>query len=131
MGIFCRRCGYKRGRQGARPEMNIDAKQRCKRAFALIDKNGNGTLSRIEVIKACRESEEVRRLLGLPQVIREEDGTRDAFEAIFQRFDKDNSKSITYDEFESTLYKDSIRSDANPRSSDSNAGRGRIEDGRK
>merc|ERR1711862_379612 len=53
--IFCRRCGHRRGRQGATPEMNTDAKQRCKRAFALIDKNGNGTLSRIEVIKACRE----------------------------------------------------------------------------
>ena len=44
----------------------------------------DGVLSRIEVIKACRADERVRELLGLPRVIRQEDGTRDAFEAVFQ-----------------------------------------------
>ena len=40
-----------------------------------------------------------RALLGLPKVIRQEDGTRDDFEAVFQRLDADDSKSITLDEF--------------------------------
>ena len=68
-------------------------------AFSLIDANGDGVLSRAEVIKACRASERVRTLLGLPKTIRQEDGTRDAFEAVFQRLDVDDSKSITLDEF--------------------------------
>ena len=53
-------------------------------AFARIDANGDGVLSRTEVI-ACRANEDIRALLGLPKVIRQEDGTRDAFEAVFQR----------------------------------------------
>jgi len=68
-------------------------------AFSLIDANGDGVLSRAEVIKACRASERVRTLLGLPMTIRQEDGTLEAFEAVFQRLDVDDSKSITLDEF--------------------------------
>ena len=68
-------------------------------AFTTIDANCDGVLSRSEVIKACRSSERVRLLLGLPRVIRQEDGTRDAFETVFQRLDADDSKSVTLDEF--------------------------------
>ena len=76
-----------------------------KEAFRLIDKNGNGVLSRAEVIKACRASERVHTLLGLPKNIRQEDGTRDLFELVFQELDADGSKSITLDEFTSYLRK--------------------------
>ena len=38
-------------------------------------------------------------MLGLPAQIRQEDGTRDQFEQVFQRFDEDDSKSISYEEF--------------------------------
>ena len=69
-------------------------------AFNRIDKNGDGTLSRIEVVQALRSSEEVRMLLHLPQKIRQEDGTRDLFERVFQKMDADESKSITLPEFE-------------------------------
>ena len=64
-------------------------------AFALMDVNGDGALSRIEVIKACRQHERIRRLLGLPRTIRQEDGSRDEFERLFQRLDSDASKAIT------------------------------------
>ena len=74
-------------------------------AFSLIDANGDGVLSRAEVIKACRASERVRTLLGLPKNIRQEDGTRDSFEEVFQKFDADDSKSITLDEFSGRLLK--------------------------
>ena len=74
-------------------------------AFSLIDANGDGVLSRAEVIKACRASERVRTLLGLPKNIRQEDGTRDSFEEVFQKFDADDSKSITLDEFSRRLLK--------------------------
>jgi hypothetical protein len=49
-------------------------------AFSLIEANGDGVLSRAEVIKACRASERVRTLLCLPMTIRLEDGTREAFD---------------------------------------------------
>ena len=69
-------------------------------AFALIDKNGDGVLTRIEVIKALKKSKEVQHLLRLPAAIRQEDGTRDAFEKVYQKIDVDDSKSITREEFE-------------------------------
>jgi len=68
-------------------------------AFSLIDADVSGDLSRAEVIKACRTNERVRMLLSLPKVIRQDDRTRDAFEAIFKDLDSDNSGSITLDEF--------------------------------
>ena len=54
-----------------------DPRKAVKAAFELIDKNGDGELSRIEVIKAVRTHASVRALLSLPEVIRQEDGTRD------------------------------------------------------
>ena len=71
------------------------------RAFAKIDKNGNGELSRAEVIKACKADAELRAMLNLPQHIREGDGSREAFERIFQQMDADDDKVITFDEFHS------------------------------
>ena len=69
-------------------------------AFKLIDKNGDGALSRIEIVKALRTSAQVRKLLALPEKIRQEDGTRDLFERVYQAIDTDDSKSITLTEFE-------------------------------
>ena len=50
-----------------------------------------------------RHNEALAKELGLPHVIRQEDGSRDAFEAVFQRFDVDDSKSITEEEFVSVM----------------------------
>jgi Ca2+-binding EF-hand superfamily protein len=63
-------------------------------AFALLDRNGDGSLSRAEVIKGLRAQPAVRALLGLGAVVRQEDGTRDAFEAVYQAIDRDGSKAI-------------------------------------
>ena len=68
-------------------------------AFHKMDKNGDGVLSRIEVVKALRSDPAIRELLNLPAHIRQEDGSRDQFEAVFQRMDADGSKGITEDEF--------------------------------
>lgn len=68
-------------------------------AFKRIDTNDNGSLSRAEVVNACRNDERARKLLGLPQRIRQEDGTRDIFEELYQKMDKDGSKSVDRDEF--------------------------------
>ena len=44
-------------------------------------------------------AEQIRELLQLPKEIRQEDGTRDAFEAVFQALDADSSKTIDPEEF--------------------------------
>jgi len=75
----------------------------CLTAFDLIDRNGDGVLSRAEVIKAARDNADVRQLLQLPEHIRQEDGSRNDFEHVFQAIDKDESKSITRDEFEAYI----------------------------
>ena len=64
-------------------------------AFAAIDKNQDGELSRAEVVLALRTDPKVRKLMGLGQVV---DGTRDVFEGVFQLLDVDNSKAITLPE---------------------------------
>ena len=55
---------------------------RCREAFSLIDKNGDGTLTRIEVIQARALRPARRELLRLPETIRQEDGSREAFERV-------------------------------------------------
>ena len=68
-------------------------------AFQLMDTSGNGRLSRAEVIKAARGDPMIRQLLDLPRVIRQEDGSRDRFEKVFQAMDRNDSKEIDYAEF--------------------------------
>jgi len=67
-------------------------------AFKLIDGNGNGSLTRIEVIKACRKDEQVRKLLGLPEKL--DDGARDKLEGVFQGMDEDHDKMVDMGEFQ-------------------------------
>ena len=68
-------------------------------AFQLIDTSGNGRLSRAEVVKAARGDPMVRQLLDLPRVIRQEDGSRDRFEQVFQAMDRNDSKEVDFAEF--------------------------------
>lgn len=67
--------------------------------FARLDRNGDGEVSRAEVIKSARSDADMAALLGLPPRIRQEDGTRAMFEQVFQRLDTDSSKSIEWGEF--------------------------------
>ena len=76
------------------PRINVST------AFDLIDRNGDGVLSRAEVIKALRDNADVRQLLHLPAHIRQEDISRTEFERVFQAIDTHESKTITRDEFE-------------------------------
>jgi hypothetical protein len=73
--------------------------ENAKAAFEKMDKNGDGMCSRIEVIQACKSDPSIRSLLGMPEKVRQEDGTRDAFEVIFQAMDVDGSKAIDEAEF--------------------------------
>jgi len=64
-----------------------------------MDTSGNGRLSRAEVIKAARTDPKVRKLLDLPEIIRQEDGSRDRFEQVFQAMDGDDSEEVDHAEF--------------------------------
>ena len=98
-------CMYKlfsalRGHAGEKEARSEAEKCKCKEVFEMIDVNGDKKLSRAEVIKVCRANEGIRTLLGLPANIRQEDGTRDQFEKVFQQMDQDDSKEVDADEFE-------------------------------
>ena len=69
---------------------------RLRAAFDSIDKNDDGGLTRAEVIRALR-APATAELLGFPARIT--DDGRAAFEAVFQGMDRDNSRSVGFDEF--------------------------------
>jgi Ca2+-binding EF-hand superfamily protein len=73
---------------------------KLKDMFETLDTNGDGSVSKAELIKALRRGDTgVNEIFGLSQTIRQEDGTRDAFERIFQFVDKDSTRSIEWEEF--------------------------------
>ena len=89
-------------------------------AFARTDTNGDGKISRTELVRACRLDDGMRALLGLPVQIQLEDGTRDAFERLFGRLEEDSKKvrrdavalvasTITLDAFRAILAPELLR----------------------
>lgn len=67
--------------------------------FSECDRSGDGYVSKIELIKACRMTEGVSEFFGLPQHIRQEDGSRDLMEELFQDMDVDDDRNVSWDEF--------------------------------
>ena len=68
--------------------------------FSSLDANRDGTVSRAELILALRRGDTgANEFFGLSSTVRQEDGTRDAFERVFQELDQDSSKSVTWEEF--------------------------------
>ena len=73
--------------------------------FDLVDKNQDGSLSRIEIIKALRDTAESQtspllcKLLNLPTKIQASNDTHAAFERVYQLIDGDDSNSITRKEW--------------------------------
>lgn len=75
-------------------ELNIES------AFNRIDVTGEGHLSRMQVIAACRRDMQVRELLGGPRAYQPDAMCREAFEAAIHRLDRDGSDDrITIDRF--------------------------------
>lgn len=75
--------------------------------FRIIDKNGSGTLSRAEVILACRREPRVAELLGIISLTQESE--RDVFESIFQGMDTDNDRAITLNELQTYFAAPEVR----------------------
>jgi len=66
--------------------------------FHTLDRNQDGHISRAEFIKTLRGNTEVASYFQLPQNVKQEDGSRDKFEAVFQAMDRDGDRTVTYDE---------------------------------
>ena len=68
-------------------------------AFGLIDLDGNGYLTRGEIIRGCREKEPVRLLMGLPRNLRGDAEATVHFDQLFAHLDPDDSGKVDLDEF--------------------------------
>jgi len=66
--------------------------------FDNVDRDGNGLVTKIELVKACRNNPNVAKFFQLPETIRQEDGSRARFEEVFQTIDIDSSKEISWAE---------------------------------
>jgi len=67
--------------------------------FDRCDANGDGQVNKRELVKECRKSWEVADFFRLPQAIRQEDGSRDLMEQLFQKMDTDGDREIQWEEF--------------------------------
>jgi hypothetical protein len=68
--------------------------------FCRMDVNGDGNINKRELIFALRKEPELCELLGLPSRIQQEDGSREAFERVFQEVDGDDNRELSWEEFQ-------------------------------
>jgi hypothetical protein len=67
--------------------------------FHHSDRDGDGRINVRELLIALRHDITLASLLHLPAHIRQEDGTREAFEEVFQAMDEDDERGITFEQF--------------------------------
>lgn len=83
----------------AAPSTESEQEDACTRTlrnlFQELDLDGNGKISPIEMIKVVRKKPDIAKCIGLPQTVRQEDGTRDMIEQWFQAIDVDDNSSST------------------------------------
>lgn len=72
---------------------------KLKEIFQRVDTSGDGKISKIELIKACKRDGQIADFFGLARSI-QEGATRDAMENIFQAIDEDSSREIDWNEFQ-------------------------------
>ena len=74
--------------------------QHLRRIFDRADSNHDGQVNKRELIFALRRDPALCELLGLPSHIHQEDGSRDAFERVFQGADHDDNRGeLSWEEF--------------------------------
>ena len=76
---------------------------KLKAVFEHTDKDSTGTINVREMLLGLRKDPELARLLHLPSHIKQEGGTREAFERVFQAMDDHMDRHITYNELESYI----------------------------
>jgi hypothetical protein len=83
--------------EGAEGVDGVAVADNVRAVFERVDRNRDEQLTRAELIRALRRDVELQELLELPAHIG--DDQRTVFEAVFQRMDKDDGRSITLQEF--------------------------------
>eukprot|EP00434_Breviolum_minutum_P039715 symbB.v1.2.035275.t1/scaffold4709.1/size36042/4 len=79
--------------------MIVDPEAKLRQIFETVDVNRDGNINKREMIKFCRSSPDVAALLGFPEGLRQEDGSRDILEMRFQAIDRDDDREVTWEEF--------------------------------
>jgi Ca2+-binding EF-hand superfamily protein len=85
--------------QTGTPRVEKMAKLRA--VFDTIDRNHDGSIDVRELLLCLRKHPDVAEFMHLPVHVRQEGGTRETFEEMFQAIDKDGSRDVTWPEFES------------------------------
>jgi hypothetical protein len=67
--------------------------------FNMCDKNNDGKINKRELIKVCRQDPKVAEFFVLSTHIRQEDGSRDSMEKLFQEIDSDGDRELSWEEF--------------------------------
>lgn len=75
-----------------------EAEKRLREVFELCDKNSDGHMNKRELILACRKDPSIAEFFKLSINIRQEDGTRDAMEALFQSIDENSDREVSWEE---------------------------------
>ena len=85
--------------EGERAALQAATDAQLRRVFETMDRNADGEVNRIEMIKALRKDAECRELLGLPKKFKQGSQGHTEFETVFQRMDRDGSRAISFAEF--------------------------------
>eukprot|EP00928_Gymnodinium_smaydae_P070950 TRINITY_DN54674_c0_g1_i1.p1 TRINITY_DN54674_c0_g1~~TRINITY_DN54674_c0_g1_i1.p1 ORF type:complete len:238 (-),score=51.39 TRINITY_DN54674_c0_g1_i1:99-812(-) len=75
------------------------SKQELKAIFDEIDKNGNDSVSKTELVKMLKSNERAAALFDLPRLTSKGHKLDQLLASIFQTIDVNNDRSITFDEF--------------------------------
>lgn len=78
---------------------NTPQERELREIFSRCDQDGDGKLNKRELIKVLRADKDIADFFELPQTIRQEDGSRDEMERIFQAVDTNGDRVISWDEF--------------------------------
>ena len=98
------------GAGGGRAAVSLSTKEvdHLRAVFGHVDKNNSGTIDVRELLLALRKDAELADLLHLPQRIRQENGTREVFERVFQQVDEDGNREITFENFRHFIERDHL-----------------------
>ena len=84
-------------------QLSVEDEERFHQMFKLADKNNSGTIGAREMLIALRKNPELATLLKLPSHIQQENGTREAFETVFQEMDEYHNREVDFEEFKTYL----------------------------